>query len=101
MQDPVRYYITKRGEESTVRSVKVARRRAKIPWRRAPTRPPSRRRQNDLFLAPAKAVERLVKGAIRGRSSQRSGEHLANVASAIQASWKSQAHPAESPNGIR
>ena len=24
MQDPVRYYITKRGEESTVRSVKVA-----------------------------------------------------------------------------
>ena len=49
MQDPIRYYITKRGEESTVRSVKVAqaRRRAKIAWRRAPTRPPSRRRQND------------------------------------------------------
>ena len=73
MQDPVRYYITKRGEEPTVRSVKVAQSapedddgvapsadataESKTPERSAP--------------APAKAVERLVKGAIRGRSSQR------------------------------
>lgn len=73
MQDPVRYYITKRGEEPTVRSVKVAQSapegedrvtpsadttaESKTPQRPAPT--------------PTKAVERLVKGAIRGRSSQR------------------------------
>jgi hypothetical protein len=73
MQDPVRYYITKRGEEPTVRSVKVAQGapegedsvapsadatdESKAPERSAP--------------APAKVVERLVKGAIRGRSSQR------------------------------
>jgi hypothetical protein len=73
MQDPVRYYITKRGEEPTVRSVKVAQSapdgedrvvssadttaESKTPERPAP--------------APARAVERLVKGAIRGRSSQR------------------------------
>ena len=73
MQDPIRYYITKRGEEPTVRSVRVAQSapegedgvapsadtpdESKTPERPAPT--------------PAKAVERLVKGAIRGRSSQR------------------------------
>jgi hypothetical protein len=73
MQDPVRYYITKRGEELTVRSVKVAQSapededrvaqsvdstaESKAPERPAPT--------------PARAVERLVKGAIRGRAPQR------------------------------
>ena len=73
MQDPVRYYITKRGEEPTGRSVKVAQSvpegddavapsadaavETKAPQRPAP--------------APARAVERLVKGAMRGRSSQR------------------------------
>jgi hypothetical protein len=73
MQEPIRYYITKRGEEPTVRSVKVAQSapagedgvasnadtvvEPKAPERAAP--------------APAKAVGRLVKGAIRGRSSQR------------------------------
>lgn len=73
MQDPVRYYITKRGEEPTVRSVKVAQSAPESEDRvtpsgdtaaeaKAPTRP---------VPAPAKAVERLVKGAIRGRSSQR------------------------------
>jgi hypothetical protein len=73
MQEPIRYYITKRGEEPTVRSVKVAQSapegedrvtpsadaaaEPKVPKRPAPT--------------PAKTVERLVKGAIRGRSAQR------------------------------
>ena len=73
MQEPIRYYITKRGEEPTVRSVKVAQSapeeedrvtpspdaaaEPKAPKRPAPT--------------PAKTVERLVKGAIRGRSAQR------------------------------
>ena len=49
MQEPIRYYITKRGEEPTVRSVKVAQSppEAKIAWRQAQTRPTSRRRRND------------------------------------------------------
>ncbi len=73
MQEPVRYYITKRGEEPTVRSVKVAQSAPEsedhvapgadvVAEPKAPVRPTP---------APAKAVERLVKGAIRGRSSQR------------------------------
>ena len=73
MQDPVRYYITKRGEEPTVRSVKVAQSAPESDDRvapsgdttaeaKAPARPVS---------TPAKAVERLVRGAIRGRSSRR------------------------------
>ena len=73
MQDPVRYYITKRGEEPTVRSVKVAQSAPEsedgaaasadvAAELKAPQRPTP---------APAKAVERLVKGAIRGRSSKR------------------------------
>ena len=56
MQEPVRYYITKRGEEPTVRSVDATT-ESNAPQRPVPT--------------PARAVERLVKGAIRGRSSQR------------------------------
>ena len=55
MQEPIRYYITKRGEEPTVRSVKVAQ---SVP-------------EDEDAVAPTNAVERLVKGAIRGRSSQR------------------------------
>ena len=72
MQDPVRYYITKRGEEPTVRSVKVAQSapedddRAANPDSTVESEAPERSAP-----APAKAVERLVKGAIRGRSSQR------------------------------
>jgi len=72
MQEPIRYYITKRGEEPTVRSVKVAQSApegedsvapsADAAEPKAPERPAP---------APARAVERLVKGAIRGRSSQR------------------------------
>ena len=72
MQEPIRYYITKRGEEPTVRSVKVAQSapegddhvapRGDVAEPKAPERPAP---------APARAVERLVKGAIRGRSSQR------------------------------
>jgi hypothetical protein len=73
MQEPVRYYITKRGEEPTVRSVKVAQSAPEGEDRVAPSAdamaeptPPER-----TAPAPARAVERLVKGAIRGRSSQR------------------------------
>jgi len=73
MQERIRYYITNRGEEPTVRSVKVAQTapedegfvassadpavESKAPERSAP--------------APARAVERLIRGAIRGRSAQR------------------------------
>lgn len=73
MQDPVRYYITKRGEEPTVRSVKVAQSAPEDEDRVAPSAD-STAEANALeppALTPARAVERLVKGAIRGRSSQR------------------------------
>jgi hypothetical protein len=73
MQDPVRYYITKRGEEPTVRSVKVAQSAPEGEDRVAPSTdstPESKARER-VVPAPARAVERLVKGAIRGRSSQR------------------------------
>ncbi len=73
MQEPVRYYITKRGEEPTVRSVKVAQSAPEGEDRVAASAdgafeqpapdPPA--------PAPARAVERLVKGAIRSRSAQR------------------------------
>ena len=65
MQEPIRYYITKRGEvaqsapedeDRVVPNADLAA-ESKAPKRSAP--------------APAKAVERLVKGAIRGRSAQR------------------------------
>ena len=73
MQEPVRYYITKRGEEPTVRSVKVAqsapeRDDAVVPSADAAAEPKAPQRPAP---APASAVERLVKGAMRGRSSQR------------------------------
>jgi hypothetical protein len=69
MQEPIRYYITKRGEEPTVRSVKVAQSAPEGEERvepsadgaaepKAPERPAP---------APGRAVERLVKDAIRGR----------------------------------
>ena len=71
MQEPIRYYITKSGEEPTVRSVKVTRSAPERDDRvassadaavepKAPARPAS---------VPVKAVERLVKGASRGRAS--------------------------------
>ena len=69
MQEPIRYYITKRGEEPTVRSVKVAQSAPEDEDRVAPnadavdeSRAPERPAP-----APAKTVKRLVKGAIRGR----------------------------------
>ena len=71
MQDPVRYYITKRGEEPTVRSVKVAQSAPEGEDRVAPsaeTTPESDAPERPA-PAPARAVERLVKGAIRERSS--------------------------------
>ena len=73
MQEPIRYYITKRGEEPTVRSVKVAQsvpegEDGATPSSDAAVEPKAPQRPAP---APARAVERLVKGAIRGRSSQR------------------------------
>ena len=73
MQEPIRYYITKSGEEPTVRSVKVAQSAPDGDDRVAPsadaaTEPKTPERPTP---APARAVGRLVKGAIRGRSSQR------------------------------
>jgi hypothetical protein len=73
MQEPIRYYITKRGEEPTVRSVKVAQSAPEGEERVAPSadvasEPKASERPAP---APAKAVERLVKGAMRGRSTQR------------------------------
>jgi len=71
MQEPIRYYITKSGEEPTVRSVKVTQRSPELDdpgatsaeaaaEPKAPTRPTP---------SPARTVERLVKSAIRGRPS--------------------------------
>ena len=73
MQDPVRYYITKRGEESTVRSVKVAQNPPEGEDGVAPSADATDESKASERPAPtpAKTVERLVKGAIRGRSSQR------------------------------
>jgi hypothetical protein len=73
MQEPIRYYITKRGEEPTVRSVKVAQSAPEGEDRVTPkedgdTEPKASKRP---VPAPARAVERLVKSAIRGRSAQR------------------------------
>ena len=72
MQEPIRYYITKRGEEPTVRSVKVAQSAPEgedgvAPSGDAAAEPNAPQHP---ALAPARAVERLVKGAMRGRSSQ-------------------------------
>jgi hypothetical protein len=72
MQDPVRYYITKRGEEPTVRSVKVAQSAPEDEERVAPNADPTAEKAPECPApAPTRAVERLVKGAIRGRSAQR------------------------------
>ena len=64
MQKPIRYYITKSGEEPTVRSVKVALnpverepRAEAIPAPEKPSREQGWRRPH--------AVSRLVRGAIR------------------------------------
>jgi hypothetical protein len=73
MQEPIRYYITKRGEEPTVRSVKVAQSVSEDEDRVVPNADPAAESKapKRSAPAPAKAVERLVKGAIRGRSAQR------------------------------
>jgi hypothetical protein len=69
MQEPIRYYITKRGEEPTVRSVKVAQ---GVPESEDPVAPTDDaaaepKAPERPAPAPARAVERLVKDAIRGR----------------------------------
>ncbi len=70
MQDPVRYYITKRGEEPTVRSVKVAQDASEDEDRAAPSEEAAAEEKTAErpAPAPAKVVQRLVKGAIRGRT---------------------------------
>ena len=70
MQERIRYYITKSGEEPTVRSVKVAQ---CVPEGEDPVAPSAEsavesKAPERPTPAPAKAVERLVKGAIRGRT---------------------------------
>lgn len=66
MQQPIRYYITKSGDEPTVRSVKVARVDERAPHRdeivagnTIDPSPDSTDRRSD--------VKRLVQGAIRKR----------------------------------
>jgi hypothetical protein len=73
MQEPIRYYITKRGEEPTVRSVKVAQSAPEDEDRAAPSADAAdeSKAPDQTAPAPAKAVQRLVQGAMRGRSSQR------------------------------
>ncbi len=73
MQERIRYYITKSGEEPTVRSVKVAQSAPEDEDRVVPSADTTTESKSPErpAPAPAKAVERLVKGAIRGRSSQR------------------------------
>ena len=69
MQEPIRYYITKRGEEPTVRSVKVAQIPPEGEERVAPSADAAAE-PNTLEQpapAPARAVKRLVTDAIRGR----------------------------------
>jgi hypothetical protein len=70
MQDPIRYYITKRGEEPTVRSVKVAQGAPEGEDRIAPNDDAAAEPKTPERPAPAPAnvVERLMKSAIRGRT---------------------------------
>jgi hypothetical protein len=69
MQDPVRYYISKHGEEPTVRSVKVAKGAPEGEERVAPGADAAAEPETleQPALAPARAVKRLVTDAIRGR----------------------------------
>ena len=69
MQDPVRYYITKHGEEPTVRSVKVAKGVPEGEERVAPSADAAAEPETLEQPAPARAraVKRLVTDAIRGR----------------------------------
>ena len=68
MQEPIRYYITKRGEEPTVRSVKVAKSSPEGEERFAPSADAAEPETLEQPApAPARAVKRLVTDAIRGR----------------------------------
>jgi len=72
VQEPIRYYITKSGEEPTVRSVKVAQSVPECDDRAAsgPDAAADPKAAGRATPGPAKAVERLVKDAIRGRPSE-------------------------------
>lgn len=73
MQEPIRYYITKSGEESTVRSVRVARGErdpdAAVDSAAPPTVEPAK--TDKLVPAQASEVKRRVKDAILRRPSDR------------------------------
>ena len=73
MQERIRYYITKRGEEPTVRSVRVSQSAPAGEDRGASSADPADESKAPERRAPAaaRAVERLVKDAIRGRSAER------------------------------
>lgn len=67
MQQPIRYYITKSGEEPVVRSVKVARASAHASERTETAhKPPAPEARPD---TPHEGVKQLVRGAIRKRIS--------------------------------
>jgi hypothetical protein len=72
MQERTRYYITKSGEEPTVRSVKVAKSSPEgddsdVSSPDAATAPEAPAKP---ISAPARAVQRLVHGAVRGRPTE-------------------------------
>ena len=72
MQERIRYYITKSGEEPTVRSVKVAKSSpegddSNVSSPEVVTTPKAPAKQTS---APARAVQRLVHGAVRGRPTE-------------------------------
>jgi hypothetical protein len=69
MQQPIRYYITKSGEEPTVRSVKVAR-EVPVPESRddaATQREVERTVEGQQEATPRESVTHFVRGAIRRR----------------------------------
>jgi len=66
VQKPVRYYITKSGEEPTVRSVKVALNPVERETR-AEAIPAAEQPAREQGWRSPHAVSRLVKGAIRRR----------------------------------
>jgi len=75
MQKPIRYYITKRGEEPTVRSVKVALSAAeaedRVPRDANATDPAVSAKRESLRRLDGASVRRLVKHAVRRRSPKR------------------------------
>ena len=72
MQKPIRYYITKSGEEPTVRSVTVALPETRLDERSDVNARPTfdQAEPNQESVKPVDGVTRRVKDAIRKRSSR-------------------------------